>query len=231
MKLVGGAARGACRLVVFDVDGTLVDSAATIVACAQAAFEAEGLEAPGEEAVRRIVGLSLPQAMAVLLGREDPVMAGRIASHYRSAFLARRTAPGFEEPLFPGTIELLEALAGRGLLMGVATGKAMRGLEAVLERHGIGHHFTTLQTADLHPSKPHPSMVEAAMRETGCEPAETLLVGDTTYDIEMAAAAGALPVGVAWGNHPAAELEAAGAARILRRFDELLHLLDRPAAA
>lgn len=220
-----GVARGACRLVVFDVDGTMVDSAATIVACAQAAFEAERLDVPTEEAVRRIVGLSLPQAMAVLLGQEDPVLAERIAGHYRTAFFARRNAPGFEEPLFPGTLELLELLAGRGLFLGVATGKAMRGLRAVLERHGIERHFVTLQTADLHPSKPHPSMVEAAMRETGCDPHETLMVGDTTYDIEMAVAAGALPVGVAWGNHPAAELETAGAARVLRRFEELVELL------
>ena len=109
--------------------------------------------------------------------------------------------------------------------MGVATGKAMRGLRHVLARHGIERYFITLQTADLHPSKPHPAMLEAAMRETGAAREETMLVGDTTFDVLMAKAAGAVPVGVAWGNHPEAELRAAGARHMLARFDQLLDLL------
>ena len=115
----------------------------------------------------------------------------------------------------------MEAVAARGIAMGVATGKAMRGLRLVLAHHGLEHHFATLQTADLHPSKPHPAMLEAAMREVGAEPAETLLVGDTTFDVAMARAAGAVPVGVAWGNHPAEELREAGAACVLAEFGEL----------
>jgi phosphoglycolate phosphatase len=213
------------RLVVFDCDGTLVDSQATIVACAQAAFRAEGLPVPTAGAIRRIVGLSLVEAVLELMAEPDPSAVPRLAERYRAAFLEHRASPGFDEPLFPGALELLEALLARGHVLGVATGKAMRGLRLVLERHGLERHFTTLQTADRHPSKPHPAMLEAAMAEVGAAPAATALVGDTTYDILMARAAGALPVGVAWGNHPPAELTAAGAAKVLERFDELHDLL------
>lgn len=215
------------RLVVFDIDGTLVDSQATIVACAREAFVAAGLPPPDADAVRRIVGLSLPEAMRALLGRDEPALAERIAAYYRDAFLARRARPDHEEPLFPGAREIVELLDARGILLGVATGKAMRGLKAVLERHGLAERFVTLQTADRHPSKPHPAMLLAAMAEAGVEPGDTALVGDTTYDIEMARAARALPIGVAWGNHPPDELAAAGAARVLDRFDELLEVAAR----
>ncbi|MEK0085553.1 HAD-IA family hydrolase [Benzoatithermus flavus] len=213
------------RLIVFDCDGTLVDSQATIVACAQAAFRAEGLIPPPAEAVRRIVGLSLLEAMTALLAEPDPILGARLAEHYRAAFLEHRARPDFHEPLFPGARELLEALLERDLLLGIATGKAMRGLRAVLERHGLERCFVTLQTADLHPSKPHPAMLEAAMAETGSSPHETMLVGDTSFDILMARAAAAVPVGVSWGNHPAEELVAAGATYVLDRFDELHALL------
>lgn len=214
------------RLVVFDCDGTLVDSAATIVTCVQEAFVAEGLAVPPAAAVRGIVGLSLLEACTRLMGHPDLATAQRLADGYRAAFVSCRQRPGYDEPLFPGALEALESIAARGLVMGVATGKAMRGLRHVLDHHAIGRYFTTLQTADLHPSKPHPAMLEAAMREVGAEPGETVLVGDTTFDIEMAVAAGARPVGVAWGNHAAGELRAAGAPVVLERFGELHRHLD-----
>ncbi len=217
------------RLIIFDCDGTLVDSQAAIVTCVQAAFAAEGLAPPTPRAVRRIVGLSLEPALAALLPEPDPLLARRLAAGYKEAFVDHRASPAYHEPLFPGTRELLDALQARGLLLGIATGKAMRGLRFVLERHELVSRFVTLQTADLHPSKPHPAMVEAAMAETGAAPAATMVVGDTTFDVLMARAAGALPVGVSWGNHPAAELVAAGAVRVLGRFDELHELL--PSAA
>jgi phosphoglycolate phosphatase len=214
------------KLIVFDCDGTLVDSQATIVACAQAAFRAEGLAPPRAEAVRRIVGLSLVEAVLELMDEPDPAAAPRLAEHYKAAFLAHRASSEFHEPLFPGTRELLDDLLARGFVLGVATGKAMRGLRLVLEHHGLERHFATLQTADLHPSKPHPAMLEAAMAEAGVAPAATMLIGDTTYDILMARAAGALPVGVSWGNHASDELTQAGAATVLDRFEELHALLD-----
>ncbi len=213
------------RLIVFDCDGTLVDSQATIVACAQAAFLAEGLAVPTAEAVRRIVGLSLVEAVLELMAEPDPAAAPRLAERYKMAFQEYRARPEFHEPLFPGARELLDALLARDLLLGVATGKAMRGLRSVLEHHGLESHFVTLQTADLHPSKPHPAMLRAAMAETGMDAAATMLIGDTTYDILMARAAGALPVGVSWGNHPAAELAAAGAIRVIDHFQQVEELL------
>ncbi len=213
------------KLVVFDIDGTLVDSQATIVACAREAFLAAGLAPPGAAAVRRIVGLSLPEAMRVLLGRDDPATAARIAAFYKEAFAARRRRPDHQEPLFPGAREILDELEARGVLLGVATGKAMRGLLSVLERHGLERRFVTLQTADRHPSKPHPSMLLAAMAETGTDPRDTLFVGDTVFDVEMARAAGVLPIGVRWGNHPPEELRGAGAAHLLDRFADLADLL------
>jgi phosphoglycolate phosphatase len=213
------------RLIVFDCDGTLVDSQAGIVACVQAAFVAESLTPPATGAVRRVVGLSLLEAMLELMVEPEPAVAARLVDGYKAASRERRGRPEFHEPLFPGARELLDALLERELLLGVATGKAMRGLRFVLERHGLERHFATLQTADLHPSKPHPAMLRAAMAETGAAPGETMLVGDTTFDVLMARAAGAMPVGVSWGNHPAWELAAAGAEHVLERFTDLSDLL------
>ncbi len=214
------------KLAIFDCDGTLVDSQRFIVDCMTAAFAAEGIKAPSSDAIRRIVGLTLVHATDRLLGGGDLALAERLAEGYRQQFLLRRMAGNTDEPLFSGTVELLDELAARGVTMGVATGKTMRGLKHILEQHRIAHHFVTLQTADLHPSKPHPSMIEAAMRETGAAPEETMMIGDTSFDIEMALSAGVLPVGVSWGNHPAAELKAVGAVHVLDRFDELVGLLD-----
>jgi phosphoglycolate phosphatase len=213
------------RLIVFDCDGTLVDSQAGIVACVQAAFLAESLTPPPAGAIRRVVGLSLLEAMLELMAEPEHLVAARLVDGYKTAFRERRGRPAFHEPLFPGARELLDALLARDLLLGVATGKAMRGLRLVLERHGLERHFATLQTADLHPSKPHPAMLHAAMAETGAAPGETTLVGDTTFDILMARAAQVMPVGVSWGNHAAEELMAAGALCVLDRFEDLIRML------
>ena len=164
--------------------------------------------------------------MRVLLGRDDPIASTRIAAAYREAFVELRAREDVSEPLFDGVPELLETLAARDVSMGVATGKTMRGLTHVLADHGLERYFVTLQTADLHPSKPHPSMMEAAMRETGAEPHETVIIGDTTFDIEMGRAAGCRSIGVAYGNHPAGELRAAGADVVLDRITELLDHLE-----
>jgi phosphoglycolate phosphatase len=219
------------KLIVFDCDGTLVDSQATIVTCAQAAFQAAGLAVPSAEAIRRIVGLSLVEAMHELLPEAGPATAARVAEHYREAFIAHRAGPDFHEPLFPGARELLDDLLARDYVLGVATGKAMRGLLAILEHHDLRSHFVTLQTADLHPSKPHPAMLLAAMAETGIPASSSILLGDTSYDMLMAMAAGVLPVGVSWGNHPVEELRAAGAAHVLATFHELNMLLALPQKA
>ncbi len=213
------------RLVVFDCDGTLVDSQHVIVDAMRAAFRANGLDEPLGEAVRRVVGLSLEYAVAALLPEAGPATWAAVAESYRRAWRELRTMPGFREPLYPGARELLLGLDGGGYLLGVATGKGRRGLEEVLMRHGLRALFVTLQTADDNPSKPHPAMLERAMAETGSRPAETVFVGDTTFDADMAGSAGVRFVGVAWGYHPPEELARAGAGRVLESFAELPPLL------
>jgi phosphoglycolate phosphatase len=215
------------RLIVFDVDGTLVDSQAGIVASMADAFDRIGLPDPGAEATRRVVGLSLEEAIARLLphGSDDPRLA-QAAAAYRQAYLARRSRPDYEEPLFPGVRAALEALDHPEVCLGVATGKSRRGLDATLERHGLTGRFVTTQTGDEGPGKPHPRMLVEAMRDVGAAPQETVLIGDTVFDIEMAANAGVPAYGVAWGYHASEELSQAGARAILQTFDELCARLE-----
>jgi phosphoglycolate phosphatase len=210
---------GRFSLVVFDCDGTLVDSQHAILACMRDAFTAHGCAAPENAAIRGVIGLSLDEAVARLAAAGDP--AEKVVEAYRHAFFALRSRPDFHEPLFPGVATALEALDSAGCLLGIATGKARRGLLATLERHGLLNRFVTLQTADSNPGKPHPAMLLRAMAETGADPDRTVLVGDTSYDMEMARRAGARAVGVAWGYHDRRELEAAGADRIVERCEEL----------
>ena len=225
-------------IVVFDCDGTLVDSQHAIHAALEAAFAAESLTPPAPAIARGIVGLSLEPAMARLLemtGQEaDPA---RLAEHYREAFLSLRrrqeAEPDFE-PLFPGVRQMLEALQAQDVLLGIATGKSRRGLMATLERHGLQDVFTAWATADDHPSKPHPAMLEEVVAALGGTPEDSVYVGDTRYDIEMARAAGTLPVGVSWGYHEPASLRAAGAAVLLEEPTDLPPLVRewrQPAAA
>ncbi|MGC6399806.1 HAD-IA family hydrolase [Sphingomonas sp. FW199] len=201
------------RLALFDCDGTLVDSQANICLAMEAAFDGAGLAPPPRTQIRRIVGLSLPQAMAALLPDADDGFHTALADAYKAAFFRLRSSGTMlAEPLYDGIADLLVSLADTGWVMGVATGKSDRGLGLILAHHGIDHHFITLQTADRHPSKPHPSMVEQAMAESGASPETTVMIGDTHYDMAMAKAAGTHAVGVSWGYHAPDELIAAGAA-------------------
>ncbi len=199
------------RLAIFDCDGTLVDSGATIYAALADAFEVNGLEAPAPEVGRWVIGLSLVEAMAALLPDVSAEQHATLAEDYKQAFWRLRAAGKVEEPLFEGVIELLDALEADGWLLAVATGKSDRGLQHCLESHGIHARFVSLQTADRHPSKPHPSMVEQAMADAGAAPETSFVVGDTSFDMAMAASAGAAPIGAAWGYHDAEELIEAGA--------------------
>ena len=214
------------RLAVFDCDGTLVDGQADVCAAMDAAFDAEGLSPPDRHQTRRMVGLSLPEAMRKLLPAGDPALHDSLAAHYRDAYRARRTAGVLDEPLFEGIAALLKRLTGAGWLLGVATGKSDRGLAHCLATHGIAGHFVTLQTADRHPSKPHPAMLQAAMAAVGAMPGDTAMIGDTTYDIAMAHAAGVRAIGVSWGYHPPAELTAAGAGAVADAAAALFDLLE-----
>lgn len=203
------------RLALFDCDGTLVDSQHAIVDSMTEAWRAHGLGEPDPQAVRRVVGLSLVPAVAALLPELDEARHVAVAESYKDAFAARRQRGVVREPLFPGIAETLDALDAAGVLLGVATGKSLRGLRSVLEGHGLSGRFVTLQTADMGPGKPHPAMVQRALAETGVEVGSTVMIGDTTYDIQMARNARVASVGVSWGYHEVPELLAAGADRIV----------------
>jgi len=214
------------RLAVFDCDGTLVDSQHAIVACMASAFIQEGLAAPTIADVRRIIGLPLAECMARLVpgegGRHD-----RLVEAYKDAFFKLRQRPDHHEPLFDGALAALAALEGEGWLLGVATGKSKRGLLAVLERHGLDRRFLTLQCGDMGPGKPDPAMLERAMADAGVAAQDTVMIGDTTFDMVMAQRARVRALGVEWGYHDPAELVAAGAAATIASFAELPTALAR----
>ncbi|OSQ48092.1 HAD-IA family hydrolase [Thalassospira alkalitolerans] len=216
------------KLVVFDCDGTLVDSQHAIAHCMDHAFATHGLDCPGLEKTRTIIGLSLPEAITKLAtpGTVDAAIVEGVTAAYKAAFFELRQAPDFHEPLFPGVHEMLAELDSRNWLLGVATGKARRGLDAVLARNALEKRFVTLQTCDNHPSKPHPSMLHSAMDETGVEAPNAVIIGDTAYDIEMGRAAGMLAIGVSWGYHDVDTLNNAGAHAVIDHFDQLPGVLE-----
>ena len=199
------------HLAIFDCDGTLVDSQVNICLAMEDSFARSGLAAPDRHAIRRVVGLSLLEAVHMLAPEVEPALKAQLAEDYKTAFQRLRGKGLIEEPLFDGIAETLAALEAAGWLLGVATGKSDRGLAHCLEHHGIAGRFVTLQTADRHPSKPHPSMIHQAMADAGAMPETTLMIGDTAFDIGMAIAAGTTAVGVAWGYHEPHELFAEGA--------------------
>lgn len=198
-------------LVVFDCDGTLVDSQHNICAAMARAFEDAKLVAPDRLAILSVVGLSLPHAMARLLPDAEADFHDHLSERYKLAFQAMRRENAVSEPLYPGIADLVHDLDRAGWLLGVATGKSDRGLALCLTHHGLIDRFVTLQTADRHPSKPHPSMLLTAMAEAGAAPDTTVMIGDTSFDIDMGMAAGVRSIGVAWGYHAPDELIAAGA--------------------
>jgi len=214
------------RLAVFDCDGTLSDGQAAICAAMAEGFAEAGLAAPDPHQVRRIVGLSLPSAVARLAPDDPPEAHLRAVQAYKGAFFRARERGLVQEPLFEGIADLLARLHGAGWTLGVATGKSDRGLTSCLTMHGVFDLFVTLQTADRHPSKPHPSMLETAMAEAGALPADTVMIGDTLYDVEMALAAGVRAIGVAWGYHAPEELLAAGADAVAETPAQLWEMLD-----
>ena len=216
------------KLIIFDCDGTIVDSQHIIVAAMERAFAGVGLPPPSRAGILDVVGLSLVPAVARLLppGTANG-LAGELAEAYKQGFQTLRRDPANHEPLYPGARETIEALAARDdIVLGVATGKSRRGVDVLFEREGLHGLFATIQTADDHPSKPHPSMIHKALAETAAAADRAVMVGDTTYDMEMACAAGVVPLGVSWGYHEVPALEAAGAAHVLADYAAMPAAID-----
>ncbi|MFW2545231.1 HAD-IA family hydrolase [Primorskyibacter sp. 2E107] len=203
------------KLVIFDVDGTLVDSQADILASMAAAFETEGLTSPARDAVLGIVGLSLETAIARLAPEQDAATVSRMVEVYKDRYAALRMSGGTEgSPLYPGMLDLLHRLHAQDeILLGIATGKSRRGLKALIDSLDLHGLFVTTQVSDNHPSKPHPAMLLEAVKEAGVMARNAVMIGDTTYDIDMARAAGLRSVAVGWGYHPDEAL--AGADRLV----------------
>lgn len=217
------------KLIIFDCDGTLVDSQHKICAAMTHAFTAMALPVPARSEILGIVGLSLPQVFAVLAPEQPPRVQAELAELYRMDFPARGGEAALHDPLFAGVGAVVATLARRSdLVLGMATGKSRRGVARILEREGWSGHFLTIQTADDHPSKPHPAMILQAMAEVGGNAATTVMVGDTTYDMEMARNAGVRGVGVGWGYHEPARLLTAGAERVVTSSQELLAAIAEP---
>ncbi|UWQ17296.1 HAD-IA family hydrolase [Jannaschia sp. M317] len=207
-------------LALFDVDGTLVDSAGVIVDTMSRAFARSDLPAPPADAVRPLIGLSLPGMIARLADGVPTKVVDRIVADYRLGFAAAMES-GTPTQLYPGAEAALAGLAERGVTLGVATGKSQRGLNRLIKAERWDGLFKTLQCADHHPSKPHPSMIRRALLECALEEDRAVMIGDSVYDMEMARAAGVAAIGVSWGYTSGADLLAAGATRIVDDFSTL----------
>lgn len=213
------------HLLILDLDGTLVDSQAIIVEAQVRTFRRHGLRPPTRERSLSIVGLSLPEAFQVLVGEAGPWR--EMVDTYREVFFDLRSDPAWTEPLYPGVDETLQKLARRDdLLLGIATGKSRRGVDHLVERQSWHLLFSTIQTADDAPSKPHPGMIYNALAETGIAPERAAMVGDTTFDMEMSRTAGIYAIGVSYGFHGVAALRDRGAHVIVDRFPDILPILD-----
>lgn len=214
------------KLAVFDCDGTLVDGQADICDVMEEAFASLSLTPPERNDVRRIVGLSLQVAIRQLSPDLDESQVHAVTAAYKEAFFTRRSQGNLREQLYPGAEKMLRALHGLGWQLAVATGKSDRGLNAVLTNYGLIDLFVSLQTADRHPSKPHPAMLEAALFDAGASAQEAVMVGDTTFDIIMARDAGVHSIGVEWGYHEPQELRDAGAQDIASDMGHLAMCLE-----
>lgn len=194
-------------LIVFDWDGTLMDSEAKIVGCMLAAATEAGLAPPQREDARGVIGLALREAVTTLFPGIDDASRERIIERYRHHYLVGSTIPS---ELFAGVKEMLQALSSQGYFMAVATGKGRRGLDQVMDEQGVRHLFDYTRCADETRSKPHPQMLWEIMDRLGVAPAETLMVGDTDYDLLMAANAGVPALAVGYGVQSRARLLACG---------------------
>ncbi len=213
-------------LLIFDMDGTLVDSQNVIFDTMNDAFLSEGLAPPTRDVALGLVGLSLPETMEILAPNTSAVTRQRLVDAYKGGFLARRKT-GKESPLYAGARECLFSLnAVPEFVLGVATGKAMRGVNHTVEAHELHGLFTTVMTADTNPSKPHPAMVTACCDDTGIPPSRAIMIGDTSFDMQMGRAAGVATIGVTWGYHSADRLAASDPAHTVADFAALTETIE-----
>lgn len=219
------------KLAVFDVDGTLVDSRAVIYRAAVEGAAVVGLPEPPYEEVRKIVGLTLHEALRELAPTLTDAELADFVTAFQASFRAMHAEPGFVEPLYPGAGATLERLKRAGWRVAMATGKSRRGVETIVRMHGWADVFCSTHCADDGPGKPHPAMLLEALRASGAAAADAVMIGDTAHDMRMAVSAGVRPQGVAWGFHTADEVLAGGAAHVADDFDALNEALDRFASA
>ncbi len=207
------------RLFVFDWDGTLIDSVSRIVLCLRLAARDVGLPLRSDAEYGDVIGLGLPQAIANLYPEVDTDAALAYRDRYAERFIEADSEPsGF----FDGALETLHVLKADGHLLAVATGKSRRGLDRVMGRHGLSGFFDATRCADETASKPEPLMLQQIFAELGVSPGESLMVGDTEFDLDMAARAGARSVGVSYGVHSRERLLRHGPERIISSITELL---------
>ena len=207
-------------LIIFDVDGTLVDSGDIIFEALSQTLRAFSRDVPSRERALKVVGLSLFEAFLDLTG--DAAGSLAMAEHYKGLFSGLRASGFFPEPLYPGAEAVLRHYrAAPDYCLGVATGKSRRGVDQLVARLKWHDWFATIQTADTAPSKPHPAMVLQAMAEAGAKPSRTVMIGDSVHDMRMAVAAGVPALGVSWGFHSTDDLRDAGASLIVAHFSEI----------
>lgn len=209
------------RFAAFDLDGTLLDSAGSIVEGVLACWEACGFAIPEPEAIRRIIGLPWEESVIALLPGAGPREFEQIRAYHEDVRQGLRGSPARREALFPGVRETLRALEAESYVLGIVTSRSGGRLSELLQAHEIGHHFAVIKTADMGPGKPNPYLLLEAMADVGADASATVMIGDTTFDIEMAVGAGTGAVGVSWGVHEVSALQAAGAHRIVTSFDEV----------
>lgn len=215
------------RLAIWDMDGTIVDSREIIQTAMERAFDRIGLEPPAYDETRKHVGLDLHTVIRNLAPEAEAELLPALVEAYKAAFVERRAEPDFKEPLYAGAVETLERLANAGWLLGVATGKARRGLDAIFEMHPLKPYFDTVWCADDGPGKPNPFMVEQNMAAVGADPENSLIIGDAIHDMAMGRAAGIRCKGVSWGFGSTSELEASGAHEVHHSFETLNASLDQ----
>ncbi len=215
------------RLAAFDLDGTLLDSTGSIVDGVLACWEACGFPVPEAETVRRIIGLPWEESVLLLLPGAGEKEFARIKSYHEEVARGLRSRPPRRENLFPGALETLDALESEGYILSIITSRSTSRLQELLEAEQIGHRFVALKTTDNGPGKPAPDLMLQTLAETGVDKEDAVMIGDTTFDIQMACAAGTSAVGVSWGVHEPGELHEAGAGHVVDAFHELPPVVER----